>query len=205
MKLLELFSGTKSVSKAVGYKFQEVVSLDSLNKYSPTICSDILTWDYKKYPSGYFDAIWASPPCTEYSILKNNTGMDTNIDLADSIVLRVFEILDYFKPRIWFIENPHSSLLKKRAFMELLPFYDVDYCRFSDWGYKKKTRIWTNIEYRDMLCKGQGKCENMISRFHKVSFGGQGRPKDHIYQSCPAGDTAYRIPEKLIKDLFESC
>jgi len=202
MNLLELFSGTKSVSKAVGHTFQTVVSLDQLNKYSPTICSDILTWNYKAYPSGYFDVIWASPPCTEYSILKHNTGMETNLDLADSIVLKVFEILDYFKPERWYIENPHSSLLKKRPFMDLLPFYDVDYCRFSDWGYKKKTRIWTNVRYRDMLCEGEGKCTNMTGRFHKVSFGGQGRPKDHVYQSCPAGDTAYRIPAKLIKELF---
>ena len=201
MRLLELFSGTKSVSKAVGFKFSEIISLDNINKYNPTICTDILLWDYKQYPRGYFDVIWASPPCTEYSILKNNTGMTTNIDLADNIVLKVFDIIDYFNPSYWFIENPYSGLLKKRPFMELLPFYDVDYCRFSDWGYKKKTRIWTNIEYRDMLCL-KGLCKNMIGRFHKVSFGGQGRPKEHTYIKCSAGDTAYRIPELLIKDLF---
>ena len=203
MRLLELFSGTKSVSKAIGYKFTEIVSLDNMNKYKPNICVDILEWDYKQYPSDYFNVIWASPPCTEYSILKHNTGMKTNIDSADSIVLRVFDIIDYFNPKYWFIENPYSGLLKKRDFMELLPFYDVDYCRFSEWGYKKKTRIWTNIDYKDMLCEGKDKCKNMIGRFHKVSFGGQGRPKEHIYIKCPAGDTAYRIPELLIKDLFE--
>jgi site-specific DNA-cytosine methylase len=202
MKLLELFSGTKSVSKAVGNKFTEIVSLDNINKYNPTICSDILKWDYTQYPSGYFDVIWASPPCTEYSLLKQNTGMNTNIDLADSIVLKVFDIIDYFKPTKWFIENPQTGLLKKRPFMELLPYYDVDYCRFSDWGYKKRTRIWTNIEYKDVLCEGDGKCKNMIGRFHKVSFGGQGRPKEYVYIKCPAGDNAYRIPEMLIKDLI---
>ena len=202
MKLLELFSGTKSVSKAVGNKFIEIVSLDNINKYNPTICSDILSWDYKKYPPGYFNVIWASPPCTEYSILKNNTGMETNMELADTIVLKVFEIIDYFNPDKWFIENPQTGLLKKRYFMEALPYYDVDYCRFSDWGYKKRTRIWTNIEYKNVLCNGEGKCKNMVGRFHKVCFGGQGRPKDHVYIKCPAGDTAYRIPELLIKDLI---
>lgn len=202
MRLLELFSGTKSVSKAVGDLYDEIISIDILSKYNPTVCINILDWDYSVYPPDHFDAIWASPPCTEYSILKHNTGMITNIDLADSCVLRVFEIIDYFKPNKWFIENPQTGMLKYRPFMELIPYYDVDYCRFSNWGYKKRTRIWTNVIFENTLCEGKGKCPNMISRFHKVSFGGNGRPKEHTYISCPAGDTAYRIPELLVKQLF---
>jgi len=204
MRLLELFCGTKSVSEAVSNRFEEIVSVDILEKFNPSICCDILTWNYKMYPSGYFDVVWASPPCTDYSILKQNTGMETNIDLADSLVLRVFEILDYFNPKKWFIENPQTSILKKRPFMELLAFYDVDYCRFSDWGYRKRTRIWTNVIYQNKLCLGEGKCLNMNGRFHKVSFGGQGRPKEHTYEKCQAGETAYRIPRKLIEDLFDA-
>ena len=202
MRLLELFSGTKSVSKAVGNLFEEIVSVDILNKYAPTYCADINEWNYQAYPSGYFTHIWASPPCTEYSLLKHNTGMTTNIDSADRNVLRVFEIIDYFKPIKWFIENPQTGMLKTREFMNGLPYYDVDYCRYTNWGYKKRTRIWTNVDYENKLCEKEGKCPNMVGRFHKVSFGGQGRPKDHTYISCPAGDTAYRVPEKLILELF---
>jgi hypothetical protein len=202
MRLLELFSGTKSVSSAVSNMFDEVISVDIENKYKPTHCVDVLTWDYKVYPPSHFDAIWASPPCCEYSILKHNTGLPTNTDLADSIVLRAFEIIDYFSPAKWFIENPQTSRLKTRPFMELLPFFDIDYCSYSSWGYKKRTRIWTNVAFQPKLCGGQGVCPNMTGRFHKVSFGGQGRPKEHIYQTCPAGDTAYRIPHSLIQDLF---
>ena len=201
MKLLELFSGTGSVRKAVGHLFDEIVSIDILQKFEPTEVTDILKWDYKKYPPGYFQAVWASPPCTEYSKLKYISGAPRNLVLADSIVKRTLEILEYFNPEKWFIENPQTGLLKDREFMWGLPYVDVDYCMYSDWGYKKKTRIWTNIEYRDMLCL-KGLCKNMIGRFHKVSFGGQGRPKEHTYIKCSAGDTAYRIPELLIKDLF---
>jgi site-specific DNA-cytosine methylase len=201
-RLLELFSGTKSVSTAVENMFSQVVSVDILNKYNPTHCVDINEWDYKQYPPNYFSHIWGSPPCTEYSILKQNTGMNTNVDTADQNVLKLFEIIDYFKPQKWFIENPQTGMLKDRAFMEGLPFYDVDYCRYTDWGYKKRTRIWTNVDYQNTLCLGEGKCDNMTGRFHKVSFGGQGRPKDHVYKSCPAGDTAYRVPAKLIQELF---
>jgi site-specific DNA-cytosine methylase len=202
MRLLELFSGTKSVSRAVGDQFEEVVSVDILPKYSPTHCADINEWDYTAYPPGYFTHIWASPPCTEYSLLKQNTGMATDMDGADRNVLRLFDIIAYFQPHKWFIENPQTGMLKHRPFMEGIPFFDVDYCRFSDWGYKKRTRIWTNVNYCNNLCRGLGKCPNMIGKFHRVSFGGQGRPKTHTYESCPAGDTAYRIPGRLVKELF---
>ena len=202
MRLLELFSGTGSVKKAVGNQFTEIVSIDLLQKFNPTICCNILDWDYQQYPPHYFHSIWASPPCTEYSILKHNTKMETNLDLADSIVLRTLDIIEYFQPHQWFIENPQTGLLKTRPFMSSLPHYDVDYCSYSDWGYKKRTRIWTNKDFTPKLCGKEGICPNMVGRFHKASFGGQGRPKDHIYLSVASGENAYRIPEALIQDLF---
>jgi hypothetical protein len=57
-RLLELFSGTKSVSKAVGTLFDEIISVDVLQEFEPSVVSDILDWDYTKYPPGYFYAIW---------------------------------------------------------------------------------------------------------------------------------------------------
>ena len=35
---------------------------------------DILDWDFRAYEPKSFDFIWASPPCTEYSIAKT-TGV----------------------------------------------------------------------------------------------------------------------------------
>ena len=68
MKLLELFSGTKSVGTVVeeqlGY---EVTSLDLKND---DIKCDIMNWNYTLYESWYFDVIRVSPPCTEYSTAK---------------------------------------------------------------------------------------------------------------------------------------
>ena len=97
--LLELFSGTGSIGKvAVKYGF-EVVSLDK--DMEATIKTDILNWDYKEYPPNYFDVIWSSPPCTEYSRAKT-TGI-RKIELANSIVMRVLEIIAYYNPIYYFI------------------------------------------------------------------------------------------------------
>jgi site-specific DNA-cytosine methylase len=203
MKLLELFSGTKSVSKAVEDLFDEIVSLDNLEKFDPTICNDIMTWDYTIYPPGYFHVIWASPPCTEYSaILYGNPNRPRNLELADRIVKRTIEIIEYFNPERFYIENPQTGLLKDREFMEGIPYVDVDYCRYSDWGYKKRTRIWTNVPYEGRLCNGV--CGNMIGTKHKKSVG------NFSYRSKFGAETdytvrlkdKYRIPPNLIRELI---
>ena len=67
MRLLELFSGTKSVGRAFEALGWEVTSLDTDATTRPTICADIQEWDYRTYPPGHFDFIWASPVCTEFS------------------------------------------------------------------------------------------------------------------------------------------
>ena len=195
MRLLELFSGTGSVRKAIGNQFEEIVSIDILQKFDPTECADILKWDYKKYPPGYFDAIWASPPCTEYS--KAKTQGVRNLALADSIVKRTLEILEYFNPKRWFMENPQTGLLKDREVVWGLPYVDIDYCQYG-YSYRKRTRIWTNVEYVGVLCNPLT-CSQMINGKHKTSCGnGYKKYTDRLIIK----EEKYSIPEKLIKDLF---
>lgn len=199
MRLLELFSGTGSVRKAMEHQYDEIISIDILSKFNPTEVIDILEWDYKKYPVGYFDSIWASPPCTEYSkVLNGHPNRPRNLILADSIVQRTLEIIEYFNPDKWFIENPQTGLLKDREFMFGLPYVDVDYCMYSDFGYRKRTRIWTNVDYEGKLCNKA--CGNMIDGKHINSCGNARKQynRDDIVQV-----DKYRIPEQLIKDLFQ--
>ena len=69
MKLLELFAGTGSVGNVLKDKGWEVVSLD--RDMDADIKPDIMDWDYKAaYEPGFFDVVWSSPPCTEYSIAR---------------------------------------------------------------------------------------------------------------------------------------
>ena len=139
MKLLELFSGTCSVGNvATKYGY----SVTSLDLKGANINCNILDWDYRQFPSGYYDFIWSSPPCTEYSRAKT-VGV-RNIDEANKIVLKTIEIIKYFRPRIWFIENPQTGLLKQQPFMSQFNYYDVDYCKYG-FRYRKRTRLWTNL------------------------------------------------------------
>ena len=200
MKLLELFSGTGSVRKAVGHKYEEVISLDILESFNPTICTDIMQWDYKQYPVGYFDCIWASPPCTEYSaILYSRPERQRNLEMANNIVKRTIEIIDYYKPVKWFIENPQTGLLKEQDFMLGIPFIDVDYCKYG-FTYRKRTRLWTNCDLQDNICNKD--CGNIVNNRHKNGIG------NHSYQEIwnrgvePRIHQRYSIPHKLIQELL---
>ena len=88
MKLLNLFSGTQSVSKPWKDAGHEVVDLDIDNAFRPTILEDILQWKFQDL-LWIPDVIWSSPPCTEYSIAK--TRGTRNLILADSLVERTLE------------------------------------------------------------------------------------------------------------------
>ena len=114
MKLLDLFSGTGSigsVAKELGY---EVILLDEAMEAD--IKCNILDWGYKIYPHKYFDVIWASPPCTEYSIAKT-TGV-RDIEEANKIVQRTLDILEYYEPKYWIIESPQTGMLKNQVCMD---------------------------------------------------------------------------------------
>ena len=160
--VLELFSGTGSVGKVCKQLGWDVISLDIDNRAN--IVCDILDWDYKIYPKDYFGMIWASPPCDEYSCMNYcRPNKIPNIEYADKLVLKALEIINYYKPSAWFIENPQTGLLKTRPFMKDLPYIDVDYCMF-DWHIRKRTRIWTNVKLESRLCNK--KCGKIINNKH---------------------------------------
>ena len=92
MRLLELFSGTGSIGRAFEAQGWEVISLDILPP--ATIITHILDWDFREYPPGHFDFIWASPPCTEYSIARTRATRPRDFELADSLVAKALDIIE---------------------------------------------------------------------------------------------------------------
>ena len=198
MRLLELFSGTKSVGKVAEQLGYEVISLDLKNA---DINTDILDWDYTIYPIGYFDVIWASPPCDTFSFLKlSNVGrhghtresIQRDIDnIGVPILRKTEEIIDYFKPKYYFMENPQTGRMKEYVNK---PFYDVDYCKYADWGYRKRTRIWTNLQgFNPKMCKKD--CNSMDGNKHKLNIGHHDFVKD--------GDKIISLSTKALRDKYK--
>ena len=212
MRVLELFSGTHSVGKVANEFNWESISVDLILPATHRV--DILEFDYKQYDRNYFDIVWASPPCVEYSKLQDcwlgrkrkgtlYTKESQQICMleADKLVLKALEIIDYFKPTLWFIENPRGRL-KDREIMNGLHYYTVDYCQYSDWGYKKRTNIWTNnTNFIPKTCLGEGKCPNMIGKLHATNLG-NGERRNRVGGANQTQEERYRIPADLIRELF---
>ena len=200
MNMLELFSGTGSVGRVAKNLGFNVVSLDLKNA---DINCNILEWDYRQYPSEYFCFIWASPPCTEYSIAKT-TGV-RKIEEANKIVKKTIEIINYFKPKYFVIENPQTGLLKKQDFMKDFDYKDVDYCKYG-FLYRKRTRLWNNIkkwEPRPLCCKD---CGNIVDGKHvetaqRLPSGKKSDWKENYVKHKQ--EDLYRIPEDLIKEILK--
>jgi len=193
MKVLELFSGNKSIGKCCDKLGWESVSVDLL--LEADFKCDIMDFDYKQFPKDHFDIVWASPPCTEYS--KAKTRGIRNIEGANKIVLKTLEIIDYFECEYWFIENPQTGKLKDQEFMKDKPFFDADYCMYG-LPYRKRTRFWTNKENINILLCNK-KCGAFINGKHIGSCGnGLKKYTNKSYSLLEK----YAIPEDLIFSLF---
>ena len=178
------------------------MSVDYNPRFGPTIMADVLEWDYAgAFPPGHFDVVFACPPCEQFSRARTTKVRD--LASAEDIVVRTLKIIRYFKPRLWFLENPRQSLLRTLPCMTGIPHVDIDYCQFSswadDWGYRKQTRFWGGphvATLKDHVCD-PATCPNTVERdgrwVHREKLGGKrmrfGRNKK------------YRIPEGAIRYL----
>lgn len=176
MKILDLFCGTKSIANAFEEEGFESLTLDNNLKFSPNIWTDILQWNYMKsdFLESGVDVIWASPPCEGFSVAAISKNWRIVNDLYKPIskraefgmdlVKKTIEIIDYFRPRYWFIENPRA-MLRKMDFMRGLPRQTITYCQYGD-TRMKPTDIWGFFpdDFPIKNCKAGDKCHEAAPR-----------------------------------------
>ncbi len=164
MKVLELFSGTGSfgnVAKELGH---EVFSSDIMQRFNSDYTVDILDFDISKVPF-VPDIIWASPPCTTFSVasfghhwLPNKEPRTEAAKIGIAIAKKTLEIISHFPNAVFYIENPRG-LLRKMDFMQPMKRHTVTYCQYGD-SRMKPTDIWTNDEKWNpkKMCKNGDDC-----------------------------------------------
>ena len=147
IKVLELFAGSRSIGKAAEELGYDVFSSDINDFDGVDYCIDILDFDINKVPF-VPDIIWASPPCTSYSVaaISHHRPKSGNLSefaiKSDKMVNKVLDIIKQLNPRYWYIENPRG-MLRKQNFMINIPKTTVWYCKYGD-TRAKPTDIWTN-------------------------------------------------------------
>lgn len=178
LKVLELFAGTRSISKAFEAAGHETftVELDTQHE-NISWYGDVLdlTPDIVREKFGEVDIIWASPVCTSYSIAaishhrtrEKNGHLSPKSEfaiLSDKMVKHTLWLIQQLRPTYWYIENPRGGM-RKMDFMFMLPRYTVTYCQYAD-NRMKPTDIWTNHpdpKFKPM-CKNGDSCHEAAPR-----------------------------------------
>jgi hypothetical protein len=172
MKVLELFSGTRSIGKAFERRGHEVYSVDwdtSLEHINWNVDIGIVTAIDIIERFGVPDVIWASPDCTSYSVAAiyhhrrreadgNLVGISEYAKFCDEVNTHMINLIKELNPKVFFIENPRGAF-RKMNFIQHIPRYTVTYCQYG-FKYMKPTDLFTNHPNPKFkpACKNGDKC-----------------------------------------------
>lgn len=209
LKVLELFAGTRSISKAFEERGHETFSVEwskdfeNINMYADilTVTADDILREF-----GRPDVIWASPDCSTFSIAaishhrrKNPITGDLEpvseyAKFCDEVDQHVLRLIMALSPKYWFIENPRGGM-RKMSWMQGLPRYTVTYCKYGD-TRMKPTDIWTNHPDPKFLpmCKNGDPCHEPAPRGSKTGTQGLKGSKERSI-----------IPQKLCEHIVDIC
>jgi len=207
MKVLELFAGSRSIGKVAESLGHEVFSVDIMEFEKIDLVTDILDLGKKDIPFKP-DMIWASPPCTYFSVAS--IGKHWNRDHSPKtkealhgckIVLKTISLIKEINPRFYYIENPRGKL-RKLEFMKYIPRTTIWYCQYGD-KRAKPTDIWSNNIYSIYNQDGwipKKECFNGNKNCHhepapRGSKTGTQGLKDNYTRS--------KIPAELCQDIIE--
>jgi len=203
MKLLELFCGTKSITKIAKDMGWDCKTLDFSQEFNPDICKSILDFDLPDLGNWRPDIIWASPPCTCFSVASLGhhwTGgkqayipKTEEAKIAIEIAKKTMLIIKSLKPKYYFIENPRGVLRKLNIIKGIRN--TVTYCQYGD-KRMKPTDIWTNNELwvPKPMCHNGDPCHEAAPRGARTGTQGlKGAMERGI------------IPPQLCKEILESC
>lgn len=167
IKVLDLFAGSRSISKAAESLNYESFSVDKYISKDMSLVIDIKdlsrTMILEKF--GCPDIIWASPDCSCWSKMgwfshfnvaqykKNKTYVPITSKALESIELikKTIEIFSWFPGSIFYMENP-EGMLYRHPVINYFATYNltselrrlkITYCVYGN-TIQKPTHIWTN-------------------------------------------------------------
>lgn len=149
--ILSLFDYTGNWSKYYRENSYEVIQIDIQHG------QDILEWDYKEIDKDRVYGILAAVPCTDFALSGARhfarKDQDGTTEYSKKLVYKTLEIIDYFKPGFWVIENPMSRIHKVCPELGEVKF-KFNPCDFAGYlseeeqnkeRYNKQTWLWGNF------------------------------------------------------------
>ena len=195
MKVLELFAGSRSIGKVCDELGHEVFSSD----WTPFDGIDYVT-DINHFNPEFVpfipDVIWASPPCTTFSVasIGKHWTIDRRPKTEDAlmgleILHRTMRIIQHFQQLnphlVWYIENPRG-MMRKMDIWNGLPIirHTITYCQYGD-TRMKPTDVWTNNFrwFPKPACKNGDTCHISAPRGSRT--GTQGLKGSYLRSQIP--------------------
>lgn len=182
MKILDLYAGIggqqrRSMIESRGHEY---ITLDYIEKFNCSITANI--FDLRPESFGYYDFVWASPPCEAFSVasishhwtggFREYVPKTEHAVMSKRLVIHTIEIIRGINPKGWIIENPRG-VLRKMPFMIDLPRVTVTYCQYGD-NRMKPTDLWGSVAgwHPRPMCKNRAPCHVSAPRGAKTGTQG---------------------------------
>jgi hypothetical protein len=191
MLVFDFFSGTGSSTQAFKDKGHTVISFELDESFQATENIDIflLNVQYLTEKYGKPDFIWASPPCTSFSVAsighhwaqggKNPVPKTESARLSQELVRHTRDLILELNPTYGYvIENPRG-MLRKLPVVQDLPRRTVTYCQYGD-TRMKPTDLWGYVPnwVAKPACKNGMPCHEAAPRGARTGTQGLNGAKD---------------------------
>ena len=208
MHILDLFCGTKCVSKCAEKLGHSTFSVDIEPRFEPSKVYDLLNDLDKELIEQIYkaDIIFMSPPCNTFSMAcgnrywnadhtpKNETAVNAQKLLYRCLHIAMFcennKNCENNNKKYYVIENPRA---RARWFLPENNRQTVWYCQYGI-DRAKPTDIWTNIPFTAKGCKNNSPTCHHKKAPRGSTTGTQGRD---ILEK-------YSIPEMLLSELIQN-
>jgi hypothetical protein len=206
MIIFDFFSGTGSSTQAFKDAGHTVITFELDDYFEATEHADVFDLTAKDLLARYGqpDFIWASPPCTAFSVasmghhwgggLRAYEPKTEAAKVSQELVTHTLKLIAELKPtKGWLMENPRG-MLRKLPVVANLPRHSVTYCRYGD-KRMKPTDLWgvvPNWTPREM-CKNGMPCHEAAPRGAKTGT-----------QGLKGARERSRVPYQLGKEILDA-
>lgn len=158
MNIVELFSGSGTISKEFERRGHKVFSIDIRQRRGicePSLRKDIMDLKVKEIPFKKVHVIWASPPCDVFSKASGDLHWDKSGNPKTEkclnhirLLKKTLKFIEKINPDHFFIENPDGRMKYQKELVNFLMRNHGKTLRihYENYGFgtSKPTTIFTN-------------------------------------------------------------